>query len=188
MRTFRKILLLLLLSTIIPALADTLSVGDTVPDFTLVNQNGEKTSLSDFKNKGVVLSFLYTSCPYPSKCPMIGRKLSSLAELTQKVGSGDELQVVAITLDPKNDTPEALKAYAQGFDESHRNWMFLTGSEQDVAKIAGGLGVVYWDQDGVIQHNMKTVYIDPQRRIQIVKSGSDWRPGEFAAEIQRMKK
>ena len=119
---------------------------------------------------------------------MIGRKLSSLAELTQKVGSGDELQVVAITLDPKNDTPEALKAYAQGFDESHRNWMFLTGSEQDVAKIAGGFGVVYWDQDGVIQHNMKTVYIDPQRRIQIVKSGSDWRPGEFAAEIQRMKK
>jgi len=33
------------------------NVGDKAPDFTLVNQNMEKVSLSDFKNDAVVLAF-----------------------------------------------------------------------------------------------------------------------------------
>lgn len=164
-------------------LADNLGVGDRVPDFTLTNHHGEKTSLSGFKGKGVVLSFLYTQCPYPTKCKMIGKKLAALDEVSAKLGD-DKIQVLAITIDPKNDTPEVLKEYAQGFDKSHENWLFLTGSENDVAKIAGAFGVIYWDENGVIEHNMKTVFIDPEGTVQLIKSGSDWRAGEFAAQIK----
>lgn len=166
-----------------PALSDTLGVGDKVPNFTLINQNGQNTSLSDFQGQGVVLSFLYTKCPMPNKCPMIRKKLMSLADLSSKFDESQKIQVLAITIDPENDTPEVLKAYAQGFDKKHENWLFLTGSSDDIAKVAGAFGVLYWNEDGVIEHNMKTIFLDPRQTVQLIKSGSDWKAGEFAAQI-----
>ena len=60
----------------------TISVGEEVPNFTLIDQSNQKVSLSQFKGKGVIISFLFTRCPYPDKCPMIGKKLTDLAELS----------------------------------------------------------------------------------------------------------
>ena len=171
-----------------PTLGENLQIGEKVPDFTLINQNGQKTSLSDFRGQGVIISFLYTQCPMPNKCPMIRKKLMNLADLSSKIDGDSKLQVLAITIDPENDTPDVLKAYAQGFDEKHDNWLFLTGSETDIAKVAGAFGVLYWDENGVIEHNMKTIFLDGEQKIQILKGGSDWKPGEFAAEIRRMMK
>lgn len=178
------LLIILFLFSAYPAAASPIEAGDLVPDFTLINQEGKQTSLSDFRGKGVVISFLYTQCPYPEKCPMIKKKLKSLAELSATVGEADSVQVLAITIDPENDTPEVLKKYAQGFDETHGNWLFLTGSKDDIARVAGGFGVLYWDEGGVIQHNMRTLFIDPDGVLQVVKSGSDWKAGEFAAKIK----
>jgi protein SCO1/2 len=181
---FKSIFIALLMFLACPTLADQIQIGEFVPDFKLINQNGEETSLSDFKGKGVVISFLYTQCPFPEKCAMIGKKLRSLAELTATIGAADDVQVLAITIDPKNDTPEHLKKYAQGFDEKHRNWQFLTGSENDIAQVAGAFGVLYWDEGGVIQHNMRTLFIDPDGILRVARSGSEWRTGEFAAKIK----
>ena len=116
---------------------------------------------------------------------MVGKKLTNLAELSEKIGKGNEIQVLAITLDPAHDKPEVLKAYAQGFDEKHNNWSFLTGTEDDIAKVAGAFGVLFWEENGVIEHNMRTAFIDGSGVLRLVKSGSDWRAGEFAAEIKR---
>lgn len=162
----------------------TIQIGSEVPNFSLVNQTGATVNLADFRGKGVIVSFLYTRCPYPDKCPMVGKKLKNLAELGQKIGESESLQILAITLDPAHDKPEVLKAYAQGFDEKHSNWSFLTGSEEDIAKVAGAFGVLFWEENGVIEHNMRTAFIDPQGKLRVVKSGSDWKAGEFAAQIQ----
>lgn len=178
------VLLLLLLGIVGGAKETTIPIGGEVPNFVLINQSGQKVGLSDFKGRGVIVSFLYTRCPYPDKCPMIGKKLTSLAELGSKIGQADKLQVLAITLDPAHDKPEVLKAYAQGFDEEHSNWSFLTGTEQDIARVAGAFGVLFWEENGVIEHNMRTAFIDQSGRLRLVKSGSDWKAGEFAAQIR----
>ena len=129
-------ILILFLVFGVQAKSATILVGEPVPDFTLVDQSGQEVSLSDFRGKGVIISFLFTRCPYPDKCPMIGKKLTDLAELSEKIGKDDQLQVLAITLDPAHDKPEVLKAYARGFDESHDNWKFLTGTEEGIASPA----------------------------------------------------
>ena len=182
----KKLVLLLLLCLIATggAKQTTIPIGEDVPNFVLTDQSGQKVALSDFKGRGVVVSFLYTRCPYPDKCPMIGKKLTSLAELGNKLGQSDKLQVMAITLDPAHDKPEVLKAYAQGFDKDHSNWSFLTGTEQEIARVAGAFGVLFWEENGVIEHNMRTAFIDPSGRLRLLKSGSDWKAGEFAAQIR----
>lgn len=181
------LLLGVLLLSMGPVEAQTLTIGQTVPDFQLVDQDGEKTSLSDFQGKGVIISFLYTKCPFPDKCPMIRKKLAGLADLMDKLGRKEQIQVLAITLDPANDRPEVLKKYAQGYDRQEKGWKFLTGDEEQILKITKAFGVLYWDEDdGTIEHNMRTAYIDEKGKLRLVKSRADWKPGEFAAEIDSL--
>ena len=184
----RKILLALLSLTLI-ALADptgsTLKVGQKVPDFSLTDQNAKKVALSDFKGKVVLVTFLYTQCPYPEKCPMLAQKLGKTRDLLDQVESAKgQFQVISITLDPKRDTPETLKKYAQGQDENADNWTFMTGKASDVNKVASLFGVIYYTEKGVIDHNMRTAVIDRKGKLSKLFTGNDWKPGEVAALVR----
>lgn len=184
----RKVLLALLALTVC-ALADptgsTLRIGQKVPDFSLTDQNAKKVALSDFKGKVVLVTFLYTQCPYPEKCPMLAQKLGKTRDLLDQVESAKgQFQVVSITLDPKRDTPEALKKYAQGQDENAANWTFMTGKASEVNKVASLFGVIYYTEKGVIDHNMRTAVIDRKGKLSKLFTGNDWKPGEVAALVR----
>jgi len=70
--------------------------------------------LSDFAGKVVVLFFGYTQCP--GVCPTT---MAELAEVKKALGKdGERLQALFVTVDPKRDTPELLKAYMANFDPS----------------------------------------------------------------------
>lgn len=56
-----------------------------MPNFRLTNQDGAPTQFRSFRGKVVVLSFLFTRCPDPSKCPMLSAKLGKLQELVQQM-------------------------------------------------------------------------------------------------------
>ena len=180
-------MLLFCLATV--ALADpsgsTLKVGQKVPDFTLTNQYSKQVSLSDFKGKVVLITFLYTQCPFPEKCPMLAQKLGKTRDLLDQVENAkDKFQVISITLDPKRDTPEALKKYAQGQDENASNWTFLTGKASDVNKVASLFGVIYYTEKGVIDHNLRTIVLDGNQKLVKIFTGNDWKPGEVAAFLR----
>lgn len=164
--------------------ADPISVGQKVPNFTLLNQDGKKVSLSDYQGKVIMVTFLYTRCPFPEKCPMISEKLGQTRALMQKLNASDKFQVLSITIDPKYDTPERLKAYTQGNDKDFGNWDFLTGTPEQIANVAGLFGLVYWEENGVIEHNMRTGIIDPKGYLAKVVRGSEWKAGELSAIIK----
>lgn len=181
----RLLLILLLLSGM--ALAqETLAVGKKVPDFELINQDSKPMKLSQFQGKVVVLTFLYTRCPYPDKCMMLAEKLAKTRALLEKLGDQQHIQVLSITIDPEHDTPERLKLYAQGQERAAPNWAFLTGKPADVAKIAAMFGVIYWDEKGVVEHNIRTAIIDPQGKLHTLIRGNDWKPGEVSAIIKEL--
>ena len=52
----------------------------------------------------------------------------------QKGGDSKRLRLISISIDPENDTPLQLKAYAKSFQAGER-WKFLTGSTQDVKAV-----------------------------------------------------
>jgi protein SCO1/2 len=165
----------------------TLKIGQKVPDFGLIDQHAKSVKLSDFKGKIVLITFLYTQCPYPDKCPMLAEKLSKTRDLLDQVeGAKNQFQVISITLDPKRDTPENLKKYAQGQDETATNWTFLTGKANDVAKVASLFGVIYYTEKGVIEHNMRTAVLDRDQKLRKLFTGNDWKPGEVAASVRDM--
>ena len=162
-----------------------MEVNFPAPEFSLSTLEGETQSISDYKGKVVLVTFLYTQCPYPEKCPMLAQKLGKTRDLLDQVESAKgQFQVVSITLDPKRDTPEALKKYAQGQDEDATNWTFMTGKASEVNKVASLFGVIYYTEKGVIDHNMRTAVIDRKGKLSKLFTGNDWKPGEVAALVR----
>ncbi len=104
----------------------------TIPDVTLVNQDGEKVNVKTFldSDKLVVLDFIFTTCP--TICPILSAGMSSLHD---RLGpEAKNIQMVSFTIDPEYDTPEIFKEYSQRFG-APEGWEFLTGSRKDIDSV-----------------------------------------------------
>jgi len=101
----------------------------TVPDITLLNQDGNKIKLRSLldPSKPLVIDFIFTTCT--TICPVLS---ANLLNLQNRLGeSADTFQLVSISIDPEHDRPEQLKKYMQMF-RAKKGWEFLTGSREDI--------------------------------------------------------
>lgn len=96
-----------------------------VPETTLVRSDGAKTVFPQAIDDGkpVVLNFIYTSCT--AICPILSQSFSGFQD--QLGADRDKVHLVSISIDPEEDTPKRLAAYAKRFDAG-QEWAFYTGS------------------------------------------------------------
>jgi protein SCO1 len=114
-----------------------------VPDVELVNQRGEPVSLRALAGdaRPLLMSFIFTSCG--TICPTL---TATLARAGRELQPGEPLlRLISISIDPENDTPERLLAYASRF-EAPTDWVFLTGREQDVQSVLKAFGAYRGDK------------------------------------------
>lgn len=87
----------------------------------LTDSGGKERSLAEFRGKAVIVFFGYTACP--DACPTT---LGRLAEVMRLLGpDAARVQVILISVDPENDTPERLGQYVTAFNPS---FIGLSGS------------------------------------------------------------
>lgn len=112
---------------------------DYFPNVTLTTQDGKAVRFYDdlLKDKVVAIELIYTTCKY--NCPL---ETARLAQVQKRLAEfmGKEIFFYSITIDPKHDTPEVLKAYAERF-QAGPGWLFLTGKEEDIELISKKLGL-----------------------------------------------
>jgi len=167
------------------------SEGTPAPDFELINQSGEVTSLSQLRGRVVMLTFLYTSCP--EACPAL---ISKVQQALTRLGdaAADDVALVAITVDPERDTLDRLREYT---DRLPADWLYLTG-EPGQLKVA-------WDDYGIyveqlepemamagadhaghpgyeVVHSTKAILIDREGFLRSELTG-DWSVGELASQL-----
>jgi protein SCO1 len=101
-----------------------------VGEFSLRDQTGAAFGSAELRGNVWVAAFMFVRCP--TICPVITARMKSLQE--QAKARGIPLRLVSITVDPDNDTPEVLRAYAteKGADQS--TWHFLTGDYDAIKK------------------------------------------------------
>ena len=105
-------------------------------NFTLTNQNGAATSLSDFAGKPTFVFFGYTYCP--DVCPVT---MSDFKKVRQQLAAqADAVRFVMISLDGERDTPAVIKRYVEAFDPA---FIGLTGDEATVTPIAADYGAYF---------------------------------------------
>ena len=119
------------------------------PSFTLKDSLGRRVSLSQFRGKAVLLTFIYDHCP--DVCPLI---VANLHNALAKLGSASsKLQIVAVSVDPKGDTPATVKAFLAAHEMTGR-MEYLIGNKRELAPV--------WRQYGV------QVEASPDKREQTV--------------------
>jgi protein SCO1/2 len=89
------------------------------------------------KGKSVAINLIYTHCS--ASCPL---ETAKLAQLQKIMGDrvGKDIFFYSISIDPKNDTPEVLKAYMAKYHIGP-GWLFLTGKEEDIKLVSNKLGL-----------------------------------------------
>ena len=93
-----------------------------------------------------------------------------------------DVRLVSFRVDPHNDTPEALQAYAGRYGADPQRWTFLTGERDRLYELIGKgfmLAVVEREPDGaddsqeLITHSDRFVLIDREHRIRGYYHGTE---------------
>jgi protein SCO1/2 len=125
------------------------------PNVELTTHEGEKVRFFDdvIEGKVVAINFIFTKCR--NTCPAETAKMRQVQRLLgDRVGK--DVFIYSISLDPRWDTPERLKAYAEKF-EVRPGWTFLTGDIDDIDLIQKKLGMLIEDLDDPEDHNTSLI-------------------------------
>lgn len=168
----------------LPSPKEVLAIGAPVPDFTLIDQSGERVRLADLAGKVVALDFIYTRCPLPEVCPRLS---ANFAQVQRRFADhmGKDLVLLSLTLDPQYDTTATLAAYAKIWNAERAGWRFLTGDPATIERAAGWFGLIFWPEEGLITHTSETGVIGRDGRLAARISGSGFTGAQIGDLIAR---
>ena len=165
-----------------------LEIGDIFSNATFLNLDSNEVSLSDSDGKFRLISYIFTRCPMPNMCPAVVTKNHYLAQIYK---NNPNIEFILISFDYTFDTPTVLRNYYSGILESNPNLIVLssTGHLNDIFSLAGQSFVSFW---GVVEndigHTLRSVLIDPERRLMKVFEGTDWHPETAERDIRNILK
>lgn len=134
-------------------------VDAPAPGFELRNLEGEPVRLADFRDKVVVLFFVYASCP--DVCPLHFQRIAEIQGMVNTGAMKRQVEFVSITTDPVRDTPEVLRKFAAGHGVDPANWTMLTTAadqpEDETRRLAREFGHKFSKgEDGYQSHGVVT--------------------------------
>src|ERR1043165_4179196 len=105
--------------------------GHHVDTFSFYNQDGKLITQKDLNGKVYVAEYFFATCK--GICPKMNE---NMVKVYQAYRGNPDVLILSHTVDPKNDTIPALKAYSRRFDADPNQWMFLTGSKKRLYDMA----------------------------------------------------
>jgi protein SCO1/2 len=167
-------------------------VGDSVPDFRLLNQSDRTIHLSQFKGKVLVATFIYTRCPLADYCPRMSR---NFADIDKALFSDPALyagtHLLSISFDPTYDTPTVLRSYGGAYTgnytkETFAHWDFAAPSEKELPEMTKFFGVgITPGENMTLNHSLSTVVIGKDGKVAAWYPTNDWNPAEVVAAIKK---
>lgn len=150
-------------------------LGQSMPDFSLRDQDGEIHNSRDLRGLVVAVNFIYTRCPLPEVCP---RLTSHFARLQRRF-AGKAVRFLTVTMDPQYDTVAVLRDYAKRWRADRSSWWLLTGDKLEVDQVAARFGMLYWPESGQLTHTSVTGVLDRDGRLAARIAGSSYEAGQL---------
>lgn len=139
------------------------AVGNQVGDYVFVDRSGRKVRLSDYRGKPLVISMIFTHCPFV--CANMTRNLKVL-KASQAAFGEDSFGVLTVGFDTENDTPEAMDDFAKRMGIELTNWEFVSSDAETIGKLSRDLGFSFFPtEEGGFNHITQTTFVDAQGKV-----------------------
>jgi len=150
---------------------DGVTVQHQIPEFSFTNQDSIVITNQDLDDYIYIADFFFISCP--SICPKVKKQMLRIYDTFKEE---NQVKLVSHTIDPKRDTEQALKLYAQNLNVNTDKWMFLTGDKDQLFNQADEYFVAAFedsDAPGGFDHSGKILLVDKDRHIRAFCDGTD---------------
>ncbi|MCB0639382.1 MAG: SCO family protein [Lewinella sp.] len=147
------------------------TIYHTIRDFAFIDQDSQVVTNETFAGKAYVADFFFISCP--TICPKVKQQMLRIYDRYQ---DDDRLMLLSHTIDPKRDTVDRLKKYAQGLGADTPKWRFVTGVKDSIYEITYdyiSTALEQPDAPGGFDHSGYILLIDPSRHLRAYANGTD---------------
>ena len=156
-----------------------------LPDFALLDQDGQPFSRQRLQGHWSFLFFGFTSCP--AICPTTLGVLAQARHQLETLPAAQRPQVVLVSVDPEHDTPAQLKSYLHGF---HDEFLGLTGNAAELQRLSRALpvSITMRQLEGgayTVDHTTAIFLVDPRGAWRAVFS-TPHSPGAIADDYRRI--
>ncbi len=148
------------------------TIYHTIPPFAFVSQYGDTVNENTLNGKIYVSDFFFTSCP--TICPVMKK---NMIKVHKAINGRNDVAILSHTIDPRHDTPEVLKRYADDLGVTGDQWLFVTGSKEKIYEIGQGSYMVTANEDsaaaGGFIHSGAFILVDKEKRVRGMYDGTE---------------
>jgi protein SCO1/2 len=147
-------------------------------DFGLRDERGRMLRLAQMRGTPVVVTFLYTTCR--DTCPLMAQQIRIALD-----DVGHDVPVVAVSVDPANDTPQRARAFLlkQGL-EGRMRWAL--GSAAQLQRLWDAYGIQPQRDDA--EHTASTILLDGRGVQRVGFAASVLTPDGLAHDIAKLER
>lgn len=160
------------------------AIGRLVGDYSLIDSEGRRRQLSEFRGRPLVLSLIYTSCY--AICSGLTVNLRDAVVLARQALGPDNFAVLTVGFDTANDTPARMHHYARERGAIMPGWIFASADAATMAKLMRDVGFTYKASSKGFDHLIQTTVIDGDGRVVLQVYGQDFRPTAIAEPVKRL--
>lgn len=135
-----------------------------VPPFEFTNQDGKLIDNSFYEGKVWVVEFFFTTCP--TICPKMNE---NMLKIQKEFYGNPDFGIASFSINPKYDTPQILKEYAEKHGATSKNWNFLTGDQAEIYELSNTGFTLYAGEDsnaeGGFEHSGMFALVDKEGNI-----------------------
>ncbi len=142
-----------------------------IPNFNLINQEGEIVTQNTFKDKVYVTDFFFTSCP--GICP---KMTANMDRIQHAFLNNDNVLLLSHSVTPEQDSVTVLKHYAEAKGIHSNKWHLVTGQRDEIYNLGRKAYFVEEDLGDVktkddFLHTENFVLIDKHKHIRGIYNG-----------------
>ena len=125
------------------------------PNFSLTDSQGRRFSLASLRGRPAIVTFMDSQCH--QECPLEGR---ALAAGFRQVPRAERPVVVAVSVNPWEDTPASARRAIRRFGLAGYEWRWLLGSKDELERVWRKYRIEVRKTSGDIEHTDALYLVD----------------------------
>ncbi|HJO05447.1 MAG TPA: SCO family protein [Acidobacteriota bacterium] len=164
--------------------------GESVPPIEVINQDGVRFGLDEYRGSYFAFTFIYTRCPLPDFCPLMSENFRLLFDAVEAdVERFLDLRLLSLSIDPHFDTAEVLRQYGERYLETAASsgfdrWQFASAAPAALKEIGEFTGLRFMPDAGQLLHSLRTALVNPEGAVVRVFVGNTWSPEDLLAALE----